>query len=50
MQDEGIPDNDQEGAIFFRIPTPETPPRLIGPYPTQNRAYELNSVEKQTTP
>src|SRR5678816_4736133 len=40
MEDECVPDDDNEGAIFFRVPTPKTAPGLIGPDATKDRAYK----------
>ncbi len=31
VEDEGIPEDDDEGAIFLRVPTPEAAPGLVGP-------------------
>ena len=40
MQDNRVPNHDEEGTIFFWVPAPESAPRLIGPDATKNGAYE----------
>src|SRR5262245_28283225 len=31
MQNNGIPNHNQQGAVFFRVPAPESAPGLVGP-------------------
>src|SRR5450432_1240954 len=38
MQNQRIPQNDDERAIFLRVPTPETSPRLVRPDAAEHRA------------
>src|ERR1051326_1536299 len=40
------PENDQHGAIFFWIPTPEPAPRLVGPDPAEHRADKTEQRRK----
>src|SRR5262245_38417509 len=40
MENDRIPENDKQRAIFFRIPTPKSAPGLIGPDPAEYRACE----------
>src|SRR5262249_55334676 len=46
MQNDGAPENDQRGAIFFRVPTPEPAPSLIGPDPAEDSAHETEERGK----
>jgi len=46
MQNDSAPENDQDGAIFFRVPTPEPAPRLIGPDPAEDGAHETEERGK----
>src|SRR4029077_9309018 len=46
MQNDGAPENDQDGAIFFRVPTPKSAPRLIGPDPAEDGAHETEQRGK----
>ena len=36
VQNDRIPQNNQERSVFFRIPAPEAAPGLICPYPPEN--------------
>ena len=38
VQNDRAPQHDQHGAVFFRIPTPETSPGLVGPDAAEHRA------------
>src|SRR5581483_6153703 len=38
VQDHGIPDHDEQRAVFLGIPAPETPPRLVSPDAAQHGA------------
>ena len=40
VQDERIPQHDDEGPVLLGIPTPESPPRLVGPNTAQHGAHE----------
>ena len=40
VQDEGVPQNDDERAVFLRVPTPEAAPRLICPDAAEHGADE----------
>src|SRR3954452_19944861 len=31
VQDERVPEDDDQGAVFFRIPAPEAAPGIVGP-------------------
>ena len=45
MQDERVPQHDQKRAVLLRVPTPESPPRLVGPDAAQDGPDE---AEKQS--
>ena len=38
VKDDRVPDHDEQGAVFLRVPAPEPAPGLIGPDATQDRA------------
>src|ERR1043166_4984962 len=38
MQNDRAPKNDQHRAVFFRVPAPETAPRLVGPDSAEHSA------------
>src|ERR1700737_5527786 len=40
VQNGGVPKHDEERSIFLRVPSPETPPRLVSPNATKDRADE----------
>ena len=40
VQDQSVPDDDQQRAVLLGIPAPETAPRLIGPDAAQHGAGE----------
>ena len=40
VEDDGVPEDDQERAVFLRVPTPEATPRLIGPDTAEDGADE----------
>ena len=40
VQDDGIPEHDEERAVFLGVPAPESPPGLVGPDAAQNGAHE----------
>src|SRR5215472_16327964 len=44
MQDDCAPKHNQHGAVFFRIPAPETAPRLIGPDTAKHCADETEQA------
>ncbi len=50
VQDDGIPDYDYQCAIFFWIPTPESPPRLIGPNTPEDGAHQTEERGKADDP
>ena len=46
VQDGGVPDDNHQRAVFLRIPSPETAPRLIGPNAAKHRADETEQRRK----
>src|SRR4051812_41692305 len=46
VQDERVPQNDDERAVFFWIPSPESPPRLVSPDAAQDGAEEAKECGK----
>src|SRR6187401_3076678 len=40
VKDERAPEHDEDSAIFLRIPSPESAPRLISPNAAEDRADE----------
>ena len=38
VQHQGIPEHDDQGAVFLGVPTPEAAPRVIGPQPAEHGA------------
>ena len=40
VQDQGVPDDDEQGAVFLGVPAPEAAPGLVGPDAAQHRADE----------
>ena len=46
MENNGVPDNDEQSAVFLGVPTPETAPALIGPDAAQDSANEAEEGGK----
>jgi len=44
MQDDQLCQADHQRTVFFGIPAPETPPRVVGPYSAEDCA---NDAEKE---
>src|SRR2546423_6083616 len=40
VQDDRVPQDNEQRAVFFRIPSPKTTPGLIGPDSTEDRSDE----------
>src|SRR3954469_3724304 len=40
VEDQGVPEDDQDRAVFFWIPAPESAPGLVGPDAAENGADE----------
>ena len=40
VQDDRVPDHDEQGAVLLRVPAPEPAPGLVGPDAAQNGAHE----------
>src|SRR4051794_29331235 len=46
VEDEGVPDDDEQRAVLFGIPTPKSAPGLIGPDAAQDGASEAEQGGK----
>ena len=46
VQDQGVPQDDQQRAVFFRVPAPESAPGLVGPDAAQDGADEAKQRGK----
>ena len=40
VQDDRVPEHDEQRAVFLRVPAPEAAPRLVGPDAAEHRADE----------
>ena len=40
VEDDGVPNDDEQGAVFLGVPAPEAAPRLVGPDATEHGADE----------
>ena len=50
VQDDRVPEDDEKRAVFLRIPSPETAPRLIGPDAAENRPDKTEEGRETNDP
>ena len=46
MEQDGAHEYNEQGTIFFRIPTPKATPRLVGPYSAKDCPYKAEEDSK----
>src|SRR4029453_5863825 len=46
VQNEGIPEHDDQSPVLLGVPAPEAAPRIIGPQPAEHRAHEAEENRK----
>src|SRR5205814_1326170 len=50
VEDEGVPQYDEERAVLLRVPAPESSPRLVGPDSAQDGADEAEEQREADDP